>query len=279
MENYSKEKVVEYFRDKAETYDLSEQQTYWQLSDALLWLKFEETLKNLPDNFSFFDAGGGTGRWTMMILEKYPKCQGTIFDLSEDMLQQARRKIEKSKFSQRVKVIQGNLCSLDEVMLSHKFDLSLNFHNVLGFVEDPALVIKNLAGLTKPQGIVISFVPNLYHNIFFNLLMGNLQFALDAITTNKGRFTTTMPPMHLFTPESISELYTNCSIEPIEILGFPATIYPGFQETQSQGSTKRIEDLIGSPDNFNMILKIEQALMHRDTASRGNNIYISGRVK
>ena len=60
--------TFEYFKNKAADYDRVDEQVYWRLSDSILWHTFNEyILKNLPSNFSFLDAGGGTGRWS----EKY----------------------------------------------------------------------------------------------------------------------------------------------------------------------------------------------------------------
>ena len=273
--------VIEYFKNKAKDYDLVEDQTYWILSDKLLWENFKETVLNkLPNDFSFLDAGGGTGRWTIKILEEYPNATGTIVDISPEMLNEARKKIEYKQLSKRVRIIENNLENLEfiENIELDQFNLSFNFHNVLGFVENPKRVIHELKAVTKKDGYIVSLVPNLYHNIFFNIFVNNLEFAIETLKTNKGRFTQNMPRMNMFTPNSIKDLYSEEGIITELISGFPITIYPGMQETQINGNSTHIQDILTNENMFNNIYEIERELFkNSDIAARGNQIYIIGR--
>lgn len=268
--------VLEYFKNKAKDYDLVEEQTYWKLSDKLLWDNFKETvLDNLPNGFKFLDAGGGTGRWTIKILEEYPDANGIIVDISKDMLEEAELKINNKNLNKRVKIVENNVEKLQ--IEDEEFDLSFNFHNVLGFVENPNIVINELKRVTKKEGYVVSLVPNLYHNIFFNIFVNNFELANEAIVTNKGRFTENMPNMNMFTPDSIKKLYNDAGLKIELISGFPVTIYPGMQETQISGNSEHIEDILENVETFNQIYKIERKLFKNlDIAGRGNQIYVVG---
>lgn len=270
--------VIEYFKNKAKDYDLVEGQTYWILSDKLLWENFKETVLNrLPSNFRFLDAGGGTGRWSIKILEEYPEATGIIVDISEEMLNEAKEKIERRSLNNRIEIINNDLEDLGNVKLD-KFDVSFNFHNVLGFVKNPKKVIGELSRVTKKEGYVVSLVPNLYHNIFFNIFVNDIVLASEAVRTNKGRFTQNMPQMNMFTPNNIKKLYNEEGLSIELISGFPITIYPGMQETQIDGNSKHIQDILANEDTFNKIYEIERELFkNTDTAARGNQIYIVGR--
>ncbi len=270
--------VLDYFKNKAKDYDLVEGQTYWMLSDKLLWENFKETVLNkLPDNFKFLDAGGGTGRWTIKILEEYPNATGMIVDISKEMLNEAKTKIETKKLSERIQILEQNLEKLDNIE-EEKFDLSFNFHNVLGFVERPNIVIGELKRVTKKDGYIVSLVPNLYHNIFFNIFVNNMELANEAITTNKGRFTQNMPSMNMFTPNTIETIYEELGLVTELVSGFPITIYPGMQETQIDGNSEHVQDILANKDVFNRIYEIERELFKNpDIAARGNQIYIVGR--
>lgn len=270
--------VLNYFKNKAKDYDLVEGQTYWVLSDKLLWEIFKETVLNkLPENFKFLDAGGGTGRWTLKILEEFPKAQGMIIDISREMLNEARSKVKKRNYEKRVKIIEQNLEQIDNVK-DDEFEISFNFHNVLGFVENPNTVINELHRVTKKGGYVVSLVPNLYHNIFFNIFVGNMELANETMKTKKGRFTREMPKMNMFTPDSIKDIYEKIGIKVELLSGFPITIYPGMQETQIDGNSEHVQDILSDEKTFNEIYNIEKSLFkNSDTASRGNQIYIIGR--
>lgn len=270
--------VLNYFKNKAKDYDLVEGQTYWVLSDKLLWEIFKETVLNkLPENFKFLDAGGGTGRWTLKILEEFPKAQGMIIDISREMLNEARSKVKKRNYEKRVKIIEQNLEQIDNVK-DDEFEISFNFHNVLGFVENPNTVINELHRVTKKGGYVVSLVPNLYHNIFFNIFVGNMELANETMKTKRGRFTKEMPKMNMFTPDSIKDIYEKIGIKVELLSGFPITIYPGMQETQIDGNSEHVQDILSDEKTFNEIYNIEKSLFkNSDTASRGNQIYIIGR--
>lgn len=270
--------VLDYFKNKAKDYDLVEEQTYWMLSDKLLWENFKETvLDKLPSDFKFLDAGGGTGRWSLKILEEYPNSKGMIVDISPDMLNEARNKMKNKDLIHRIEIIEQNLENLENIS-DNSFDVCFNFHNVLGFVDNPQKVISELKRVVKVGGYVVSLVPNLYHNIFFNIFVNNIDLVEEVMETGKGRFTKDMPSMNMFTPDSIKLLYSKEGIMTELISGFPITIYPGMQETQIQGNSQHIKDILSDKDTFDKIYDIEKKLFkNSDIAARGNQIYIVGK--
>lgn len=271
--------VIEYFKNKAAEYDLVEHQIYWKLSDELLWSIFsKKVLDKLPKGFKFIDAGGGTGRWAKKILDNYD-ATGIIYDISEEMLEQARNKFKTSNYENRIELVKGDLHELK--IEDGIFDLAFNFHNVLGFVQNPGIVIRELSRVTKKGGLVVSLVPNLYHNIFFNIFVKNFELVDEVVKTKRGAFTDNMPRMNLFTPDSVKGKYKENGLQ-IEILsGFPISIYPGMQETQIQGSSEHVLDILEDERIFKKIYSIEMQLSEEnsDQASRGNQIFIVGRKK
>ena len=277
MTTSNQEEVLKYFKGKASGYDLVDGQVYWRLSDQLLWQLFDKNaLYKLSDDFSFLDAGGGTGRWSEKVLQKYDSSTGLIYDLSSDMLKQAKQKA-KGGLENRLKLKQGDIermNDLDEGI----FDLTFSFHNVLGFVNSPKEAIKEMTRVTKEGGYVVSVVPNQYHCVFFNLMLGRIKEAEYATKERKGRFTSDMPYMHLFTPSNLRELYGNAGLNGVGVFGFPVTIYPGMQETQISGSTEKIADLLENSDNYKEIYKLEEQLSSiEDIATRGNNLFVIGK--
>ena len=56
-----------------------------------------------------------------------------------------------------------------------------------------------------------------------------------------------------------------------------ATIYPSMQETQIEGDSMHVANILSSKKNFDKIYEMEKKLLHNtDLASRGNQIYIVG---
>ncbi|MBA4493472.1 class I SAM-dependent methyltransferase [Paenactinomyces guangxiensis] len=276
MSNIVKQ-TIEYFSKKASQYDLVESQNYWRLSDKLLWEIFNRMiLSKLPSNFVFFDAGGGTGRWSLKILEEYPEAKGFTYDISEDMLNQARLKQKKHQLYDRWEIRQGDLHHIEGIK-KESVDVCFNFHNVIGFVENPSLVISKLNDLVKPGGFMVTLAPNLYHAIYFNLSLGKIEEAIKAVK-GKGRFTEDMPYIHLFSPEQLRNIYTKNNLKIEKLVGFPSFIYPGFQETQLTGETQKIADILSVSDLFERVFELELQFMSDEaTVARGNNLFIIGR--
>ena len=108
-------------------------------------------------------------------------------------------------------------------------------------------------------------------------MLGRINEAVHAAKEGKGRFTSDMPYIHLFTPQSIKELYQKVGLKEIEVYGFPITIYPGMEETQITGSSERVANLLENVDNYEKIYKLEKKLLMRcDSSGRGNNLFVVG---
>jgi len=269
------EEVKNYFSKKAKEYDLVENQLYWKLSDQLLWHFFKkEILTKLPEDFIFLDAGGGTGRWTYKILKEFPNSHGAIYDFSEEMLYEAKSKL--IEFRDRIKIIKGNLENMDRLD-SNQFDLVFNFHNVLGFVNDSNKAFSEMVRVLNEKGFLVSFIPNLYHLIYFNIKNKNVSLAEKAVQTMRSKFVDNMPDIELFTPKKMEALYLKNGLRKFKSLGFPITIYPGYNETQIKGSSKELLDVLSDEESFSKIYFIEKKLISKETTSRGNNLFVWGR--
>ena len=269
--------VHEYFRAKADTYDLVDTQVYWNLSSDLLWHFFDSLVlsKHKHAPFTFLDAGCGTGSWSAKVLSAYPRASGVLYDRSPEMLQQAEAKLA-GPFRPRVKLIEGDIEQMSDLP-ADTFNVTFNFHNVLGFVESPSRALAEMTRVTAAEGNVVSVVPNKYHCVYFNLRFGRLQEAMSAEKSSIGKFTTDMPPIHLFTPTTMTELYSACRIEVTSILGFPVVVYPGQEETTAVGTNRQLGEILHDDQAYQAIYEIEKRLAGMgETAPRGNNLIIIG---
>lgn len=268
MSEYELE-VAKYFEGKAESYDNVEKQAYWRLSDKLLWLLLKKELDSFPGEFTFLDAGGGTGRWSKRILDEFPKSKGVLIDISESMLNQAKR---KNSYGDRWTILRGDIQDIERE--DGQFDIVINTHNVLGFVEDSEKALSEMSRLLRRGGKLISVVPNYYHAIFFNLFLGDKAMAEEIKEKSRGKFVGGMPSLDLFSVQKIRDLYQKNNLGDVIVLGFPVTIYPGYQDTQlSEESDK--QDFI--ENNFDKLFEIEKGLvMKEEAAARGNNLMAIG---
>ncbi len=118
------------------------------------------------------DLGAGTGIFSWKVIEKYPEAQMTLIDLSEKMLEIARKRFASI---QNIKMIQADFSLFD---MENKYDAiisSLAIHHL----EDKAkqALYKNIYKGLKPGGVFInadqiagenSFIQNIYHSQWCN---------------------------------------------------------------------------------------------------------------
>jgi SAM-dependent methyltransferase len=268
--------VEDYFRARAKEYDLVEEQAYWQLSDLLLGEAIEAALAELPGSLEFLDAGGGTGRWSEWLLRRRNHAQGVLYDLSPEMTRVASAKSDSHGFGERLEIINANLDFVQDHLGSRRFDLVIALHNVLGFVNDPQQTVARLAKLLRPGGYLIAFAPNRLHAAFFNLGQGRPSEAREALM-GRGRFTTDMPSIWLFTPSELRAMFQSQGLEIEQLMGFPVLLYPGQEETALRGQSTGLATLLAT--SFERVAELERVAMREpDAIGRGNNLFIAGRL-
>ncbi len=270
--------VSEYFRNKASHYDDVIFQPYWQLSDDILWnILCHEVFDKLNPKFTFMDAGGGTGRWTQKILDRYVHSRGVIIDGSPDMLGVAQAKFEGQEYHKRISCIQADFDKKLPLLPLDGFDVIFNLHNVIGFVTDPTHFISTLHQHLRSGGRLISLVPNRYHCAFFNIKNGNMDLAEDAIRQSRSKFVRDMPAIHLFDVGIMKGIYENTGLCQTRFWGFPNFIFPGYQETQLHGNTESLIDILSQGEIREKIFKLElQESSNVQILGRSNNILVIG---
>lgn len=270
------EAVLKYFKPKAVYYDETDGQDYWTFSDRLLWELLEETvlqpIHKSKKNFTVFDAGCGTARWSSRILNAYSEASAILGDITPEMLAVSKNKIDALKLSDRAELHELDLNKLDSYNLP-KSDIVICFHNVLSFVSDPQLVLESLWGHVAAGGYMVLVIPNLYHAASFNALQGKLSEAEKACNDFSVKFTDTVPDMWVFTPSKISQIFDKLGATQNNIMGFPVTVYPQIEETEIRGNSSQAKRIFSNPENFERLLKIELQLSKQaEAASRGNNL-------
>lgn len=271
----------DYFAKKADRYDLVDAQPYWQLSDALLRGYLDaQVLGRIEPGFAFLDAGGGTGRWTDFLARADPSSRGVLVDLTPEMLAEAEAKAVRNGYAERVSFHLGDLDGLElpsPPPPSTSFDLAICFHNVIGFVSDPAAVVDRIAAALAPGGLFALMAPNLLHAAYFNLTLGRVDEA-ERCLAGRGRFTDDMPGIHMFTAESAAALLEGAGLEVVDTVGFPVLVYPGIEDTRIEGSSAQAATMLDGPPGFQRVLELERQAMRRaGAANRGSNVVVVGR--
>lgn len=127
-------------------------------------LKYELALANLLDHLparmaglAVLDAGGGTGEFGLRLVERGARL--TLLDPSEAMLAIARERAARRGAAGAVRFVRGAVEALPGIVEGERFD-AIVCHNVLEYVERPAEILRALAGLPRPGGVLSLLVMN-----------------------------------------------------------------------------------------------------------------------
>ncbi|MDD2324483.1 MAG: methyltransferase domain-containing protein [Alphaproteobacteria bacterium] len=273
--------TVEYFNPKAKDYDKTDEQSYWVFSDRLLWRLLNDhilsDLAKIKPSFSLLDAGCGTARWSSKILEAYPQSSATLLDITPNMLEVSKQKLESMGLSSRAVLKQLDLNDLEGFPLN-PHDLAICFHNVLSFVVDPAAVIRSLVNKINGGGTICLVIPNLFHAVSFSASLGRMIEVKRAMKSCAVKFTDEVPEMWVFSPDKIKKIFASAGVLDCSVFGFPVTVYPQFEETQIVGNSSNNSKLFANDAAVQTLFETELVLSNQqEAAARGNNLLVIAR--
>lgn len=151
MSSFFDSVVNDYYDKKARTYDDYSKQLYFRVYDAVTW-KITEPYVPRDSNACVLDAAGGTGKWSVPMA----KCgaQVVLADLSDGMLDVARKKIVQEGLQNRIETKRCDLRNLD--FEAESFDMVFCDH-ALCFIKEQDLAVKELVRvLKKGHPLIIS---------------------------------------------------------------------------------------------------------------------------
>ncbi len=242
-----REIVLKYFNDISTKYDENNVKTYWKLSDDLLW---EIIKKYIPKNKSitFLELGAGTGEWAYEILNEFDNTRCVLVDFSDNMLFQAKLKLEK--FKERVKIINSDIKNLN---LDERFDIILNIY-VLPFFDSADKLIEIISTHLKSKGISISVGENFYNGLALNILKGNTSEVKNVVDKEIGALSECIPKLHFNKIDELEIIHKNHDIIPIFKCGYPVVSLIGVEETLTPNKYTISKILV---DNYDYIFNVE----------------------
>jgi len=145
-----------YYDERSIKYDSDFEQFTWRIYDALTW-KYLEPYLHIKKDTIVLDAGGGTGRWSVPMAQA--GCQVHLVDISEGMLNQARRKVKQKGLLDKVIIKKGDITNLPYP--EETFDLVFA-DQVLFIFENKEKILREFHRVLRKDGIMIASVPNRY---------------------------------------------------------------------------------------------------------------------
>jgi S-adenosylmethionine-dependent methyltransferase len=167
---------------------------HWRREQELPWyrIKHHQVQANLARHLdgrelSVLDAGGGNG------LDSLPLAavghSVLIVDYSQAMLADAQARADAGGLQGRIQLQQADLADVGDRLAGETFDMVL-CHNVIQYLEEPADLLRQLAGLLRPGGLLSLISMNRYSAVYAAaFLRDDLAAALGEIDTRTVRGT------------------------------------------------------------------------------------------
>ena len=106
---------------------------------------------------AILDAGGGTGIWSVELARM--GYHVVLTDISEGMLDKARKKVSELKLDNQIEIKISNICNMTEFG-DNQFAMALCEGDPFSYCGDHHAATKELARVVQPGGIVIASVDN-----------------------------------------------------------------------------------------------------------------------
>lgn len=223
MDNRDMKLVREFYDRIAEDYDKEYDTPSMRLYNEITWSNIKRFLPK-KKSAVVLDAGGGTGYWAIRLAQYGYKV--VLTDISDIMLQVARRKIEQENLQQN---IETRLVDIRDMSCfpSEYFDLVMAQGDPVSYCLDAEKAVKELVRVVKTNGHVIVSVDNKYAMIprflrekVFDELTEFLRTGIlkqeEMLGSLVGGF-----PFQAFTPEELRALFKTCGLHVVRIIGKP----------------------------------------------------------
>lgn len=246
----------DYFKKRSKKYDLINQKKFWYFSDEILWYYLEKYISDIylkKNEIILLDAGCGTGKWSKLISEKYPRIKIYAIDINEYMLSKA-----KEVNSDNIEYINGDILKLP--FIDHFFDIVISIH-ALPFTNDIMKGIDELVRVGKNEGFIGFTLFNAYDAISLNNLTDNVNKNNEIIFLNKGYIID--KPLQYFTFSSDFEKFSqkkNYYIK--DIFSYPSSCTNGVRE-KITSKNHSISDILAVEENYQTIFTNEIDIINK----------------
>ncbi|MBO3841587.1 MAG: class I SAM-dependent methyltransferase [Candidatus Brockarchaeota archaeon] len=256
--------VINYYEKAAEEYDKEYDIPYFKkLYDKITWRYIEPYL---PESGVVLDAGGGTGKWTIPIVEKGLKV--ILYDISREMLNVARRKIMEERLENMVVFKEGDICEIG--FPENHFDFVLAEGDPISYCSNPHRAVGELARVLKPGCFMAAGVDSLFSVARTMLIRKGPEEALKVL--REKRLFAEAWGFHCwaFSPSDLRSLFEKNGLEVVKIVG----------KTVAYVSRPETEHLLQDEEKAEKLLELELMLCEEPSiVGYGGHLHIVARKK
>lgn len=266
----------DFFEPYAKNVDNANSLAFWKLSDGLIMQIIKNNIPApLSDKELILDAGGGTGRW-ICDLSKIYNTDFILYDLSEDMLEVAKRNIKKKNIENRVKVFNGSLIDMREIS-DNSVDYVVSVYSPISFVYQKEKAVGELFRILKKGGRMIIMGHGYYNAIAskINNYTAPANELESLLTESMVKWGSHVPKLNVFSQESMEKMLEDAGFKVISTYGVPVFVQPGPEDWDLNNSKKsRISTALQEKSFFDEVFEIEMKYNHNPKISnRGMNIF------
>jgi SAM-dependent methyltransferase len=191
---------------------------FTKVYEPVTWDNIRRFLPPLPAKV--LDAGGGTGRWTLILAEMGYEL--TLTDISQGMLDMARAKLEAAGLLDRVTIQRLDIRDM-HALADETFDLVLAEGDPVSYCQDPVAAIGELARVARVGAHVVVSVDSRIAAVYD---LNQLDFEATERLLRSGEMAWREPgkesfPIHAFTVAELSGLFEAHGLRVVRVLGKP----------------------------------------------------------
>ncbi|MEY9213006.1 methyltransferase domain-containing protein [Thermobifida halotolerans] len=185
---------------------------------AVVWEALTAELARAAEEFDgpleIVDAGGGTGGAAVPLAGLGHHV--TVVDPNPDSLAALERRAAEAGV--RVRAVQGDTRDLRDLLPESHAHLVL-VHNVLEYVDDPLVALRDVVSATRPGGVVSVMAANAVAAVLHRSLAGHLADALALLESPEGRWGPNDPMPRRFTVARLTALAREAGLARTELRG------------------------------------------------------------
>lgn len=214
-----------YYNQKASTYDSQQNLLYFKVYDLITW-KYTKPFIPKKSATRVLDAAGGTAKWSIPIALEGP--QVVLVDLSDGMLEVARRKITDAGLNGRIDVCKGDITSLD--FEDQTFDMVFCDH-ALCFAKDVTTVVKELVRVLKRGSPLVISAQNRYP-LGLSIVSENFETGIKVLLGKEPFFMRGQVPVRTLFPEDFRNMLETNGIRIAKMIGKGIAVTPLVMPTE-----------------------------------------------
>ncbi|MCG3220248.1 MAG: methyltransferase domain-containing protein [Candidatus Heimdallarchaeota archaeon] len=167
------------------------------------------------------DAGAGDGYWTIKFIELGYR-NITLSDLSEGMLEQAKKKISKIAKKHNCEFVKSDIADMNEFQ-DNSFDYIFSQYDPVSLCMKPKNAIKELARIVKNDCYISVVLDTKFRRVPELIEAKQIDKAVELLKTNIS-YDFTFPQYNL-TWEELAAYFELAGLEVIEVVGAPVFMH------------------------------------------------------